>query len=257
MRKDRTRRIAPHFRHLNAETQFDWNRRHTFERFDDNPISAAIAGGAAGGSAGNENVLLTAENAFEYHIMGTQTIKAPSKAATGLDISMDNVDNDGIELTQGILAGSKHAYTIGTDGPFFLRVKFSIADVSGTDDCAVGFRLAEAYQANIDDYNDMACLNVISGAIYMETIVGGASTVPTDTTDTWGDGDIMELKVVVSDAGVVTYQVDGAAPTVVAAFTFTDTIVVVPFVHYLHATTTPGAIILQEWECGLVNKYNN
>ena len=50
-------------------------------------------------------------------------------------------------------------------------MKFAIADVSDTDDCAFGFRKVEAYQANIDDYDEMAALNVISGDIKIETIL--------------------------------------------------------------------------------------
>jgi hypothetical protein len=57
--------------------------------------------------------------------------------------------------------------------------------------------------------------------------------------------------VYVSAAGVVTYKIDDAAPTATAAFTFDSGDVVVPFFHLLHDATTPGAVYLQSWECGL------
>lgn len=252
MRREFTRLVAPKFEVPRSKTiqQYDYDRKHTVERFYDNPVTAKIGGGAATGTAGDENVLHTAENAFEYHIMGTQTILAPRKTAVGLDIAMDQTDNDGVELTQGILARSKHAFVVGTDPAFFFRVKFKIGDVSGTDDCAIGFRKAEDYQAAIDNYDEMACLNVISGDIKIETILANAATTTTDTTDNWADLETKELKVMVSAAGVVTYEIDGVAPTATAAFTFANGEVVVPFFYFLNASDLVDTLEITEWECG-------
>lgn len=220
----------------------------TYETFQSNPVTSKLAGGAATGSTGDTNLMLFPQTAFEYHIKGTQTILAPSKVAGGLDIGMDQTDNDGVEITQGITAGAKHAYTIGTDGPFHFRVKFTLPDVSGTDDCAIGFRKAAAYTANFDDYTDAATLNVISGDIKIETILNNAATTTTDTTQNWADGETHELEVIVSAAGVVTYKIDGVAPTTTAAFTFDSTDVVVPFFFYLQATTSPQSPVIVEWQ---------
>lgn len=225
-------------------------RRYSYCDFRHNPVTAKIAGGAATGSAGDENVMILPDGAFEYHILGTQTILAPALTATGLDVSMDQTDNDGVEIGHGILSRNPFAFTVGTDGAFQFSVKLKIADVSGTDDCAVGFRKAEAYQANIDDYDEMACLNVISGDIKIETILNAAATVTTDTTDNWADAATKKLTVKVSAAGVVTYQIDDAAPTVVAAYTFDNGEVVMPFFYFLHASDVAGAVELIEWECG-------
>lgn len=230
------------------------NVKGTYELFKSNPVVSKVAGGASGGTTGDTNVMLFPMTAFEYHIKGTQTITAPSRTATGLDIGMDQTDNDGVEISQGILAGSKHAYTIGTDDAFFIRVKFKIADVSGTDDCAIGFRKTQAYQANIDDYTDMAALNVISGDINIETILNNAATTTTDTTLNWADGETHELRVEVSRSGAVTYKVDDVAPTTTAAFTFDSGDVVVPFMFFLHATDVAGAVELIEWEVGTIPK---
>lgn len=203
------------------------------------------------GAAGDENFFTTGNNTFEYHILGTQTILAPVQAAAGLDIGMDQTENDGVELTQGIAAAAKHAFTIGTDAAFYLRVLLNIANVSGCDDCAVGFRLAEAYQANVDDYNDMAALNVISGAINIETIIGGAGTTTTVTTHTVDDGVDVDLTVIVGADGKVIYEIDSATPKTVAAFTLTDGIVVLPFLFFLHAgAPVAGVVAVKEWECG-------
>jgi len=227
------------------------DRRFTLEEFETNPVTAKIADGAATGTAGDENVMAFEDNIFEYHILGTQTILAPSLAAGGLNIAMDvaNAD-DGVEISQGITARSRSAFVIGTDA-FYFKATFYLTDVTGTDDCAVGFRTAEAYQAAIDDYNNMAVLNVISGAIYIETIDDNNATVPTDTTDTWADLASHTLAVYVDVNGVVTYTIDGSAPTVTAAFTWDTTDTVVPFFYFIHAGDFAEATYLTSWECGL------
>ncbi len=228
------------------------NRRFTFEEFQSNPITSKIGGGAATGTGGDENVMQFEENNFEYHILGTQTILAPSLVATGLNVGMDQTNDDGVEIGQGITAKSRAAFVVGTDAAFYAKCKFSIGTVAGTDDCAFGFRKAEAYQANIDDYDEMACLNVISGDINIETILNGGETTTTDTEDDWADGETHTLEVYVSAAGVVTYKIDGVAPTTTAAFTFDAAEVVVPFFYLLNADAAQaGQVVLQEWEVGL------
>jgi hypothetical protein len=221
----------------------------TYEPFTSNPVTAKIAGGAAGGTTGDENVMVLGDNVFEYHILGAgQTILAPSIIAGGLDISLDDNADEGVEIGQGITARSKQAYTVGTDA-CYLKVRFTIKDVDGTDDCAVGFRKAAAYQANIDDYTDMAVLNVISGAITIETIDDDGATSPTDTTDAWGDTETHTLEVYVDKAGAVTFKIDGAAPTVTASHTIDSGDVIVPFLYLLHHTNAAEETALVWWEC--------
>lgn len=228
-----------------------WDEKYVFEIFQQNPVYSSKTGGAATGTAGDENILILPTTAFEYHVLGTQTIVAPVITASGLDMgSMDQTANDGLELNHGILSSQIPSFEIGTDAAFFLRARFSIADVSGTDDCCIGFRKVEANQANVDDYADMAVLNVISGNITIETIAGSAATVVTDTTDNWADLATHELQVNVSAAGVVTYLIDGVAPTVTAAYTFTDGLNVMPFFYFLQDTDIAGTVPLMVWECG-------
>lgn len=221
------------------------------EYFNSTPLCGAKLGaGAATGTGGDENVCVLGNSIWEYHMLGTQTIVAPSLGVGGLDVSLDNTDNDGAEFCLGINSANKGVFTVGTDAAFYAKMTFSIADVSGTDDCAFGFRKVEAYQANIDDYDEMAALNVISGNITIETILNAGDTTSTDTTEDWADAATHTLEVYVSAAGVVTYKIDGSAPATTAAFTFDDAEVVVPFFYYVHATTTPGTIVLKEFECG-------
>jgi hypothetical protein len=232
----------------NSET---YKRTHCL--FEDVPFSIKKDNTAVGtGATGDENILHIGGVQFEQHILGTQTILVPVLSTGGLNIGLDQTDNDGMELCTGIVAQNRGTFVVGTDGAFFAKMKFSIATVAGTDDCAFGFRKMEAYQANIDDYDEMAALNVISGDIKIETILNNAATTTTDTTDNWADAETHTLEVYVSAAGVVTYKIDGAAPTVTAAFTFDDAEVVVPFFYFLHANAAQaGEIVLQEFECGI------
>ena len=210
-----------------------------------------LGGGAASGTGGQVNFCSMGGHVFEIHVKGTQTILGPARTATGLDISQDQTDNDGVEWTTGILSRGENVFTAGTSGAFSFSLKLKITDVSGTDDCCVGFRKAEAYQANVDDYDEAAFLNVILGDIYIETILNNAATTSTDTTNNWTDGETKTLKVLVSAARAVTYTIDGAAPVTTAAFTFDSGEVLVPFFFFLQATTSPGIVELIEWVSGL------
>lgn len=210
-----------------------------------------LARGAPTGAAGDENVLMFPEGTLEWHVIGTQTLLGPRLVATGLDVSQDKVNNDGVEYTGGILASNKLTFVVGTTPAFFARMRFTVADVSGSDECAFGFRKAEAYQDTIDGYDALACLNNISGDINIETITDGGTNVTTDTTMDWADGEEHEFEVRVSAAGVVTYLVDGSPPTTTAAFTFTDAEVLTPMFYHRYDATSPGDIIWLEFECGL------
>lgn len=221
--------------------------------YDSTPLSVKKLGaGAATGTEGDENLCLCGGVVWEYHVLGTQSVVAPSLGTYGLNIVQDETEDDGTEYCLGINANNKGVFTVGTDAAFYAKMKFYIDDVSGTDDCAFGFRKVEAYQANIDDYDEMACLNVISGNIKIETILNGGATTTTDTTNDWADAAIHELAVYVSAAGVVTYTIDGSAPTTTAAFTFDDGEVVVPFFYQLAAADPEAAAVeLIYFECGL------
>ena len=223
---------------------------YTHEDFESQAASSLAVGGAASGTANALNILTFERNSIPFVAKGTQTILSPSLKAAGFDINQDQTDNDGIELGGSHITRGRHGYTIGTSPSFFFEVKFSIADVSGTDDCAIGFRKAQAYQANFDDYTDAATLNVISGAITIETILNNAATTSTDTTDAWADGESHTLTVNVNKSGAVTYQIDGVSPTVIAAFTFDTGDVVFPFIFMLNAADVAGEVALTKWEVG-------
>ena len=208
-------------------------------------------------SAGTDNTTNTHDidgHIFQSHNIGTQTIINPTSVpGTGLLCGLDLTDTEGVEYSQGITSVSKHARTVGVDSGFFVRAKITMADVTGSAECAVGFRKAEAYNT-IAGYDELACISAQLGVININTALNAGAIVATDTTETdWADGATHEITVIVDDFGVVSYLYDGAAPTVTAAFTFDTGEVVVPFFQVLHATTTPGATHLVEWECGYLS----
>ena len=228
------------------------SKRFCSEDFNSQPICQVINATTAvpSGTADTANIARFENNSFEYVAKGTQTIIGlGSLSSTGCSVAGDQTDNDGREISfaGGITSKAARSYTVGN--AFYAKLKFSIATVAGTDDCAFGFRKAEAYQTNLDDYDEMAVLNVISGNILIETILNAGSTASTDTTDNWADAETHELEVRVSAAGVVTYKIDAAAPTVIAAFTFDAGEVLIPFMFFLQANgSQTGALNLISFE---------
>ena len=171
---------------------------------------------------------------------------APAMTTTGADYAYEQDDDDGIEwrMSDNTCKGREgiDRFTVGRQA-FSAELEFSIEDVSGTDDCAFGFAKVEAHAAAIDNRDESAVLNVISGDINIETILNGGATTTTDTTDNWADTEVHSLKVLVSKAGAVTYKIDGAAPTTTAAFSFDIGEVVTPSFYLLQAADLSGAII--------------
>jgi len=222
--------------------------KYIYETWKQPFILGTIAGG--GPSATLENIMLCGSgNVFSYIGIVGQTLH-PVWANPGVDWAGDQTASDGWEFTTGIGSGNPNQFVVGTDKGFFVRSRFTIADVSGLGDCALGFRKREAYQANLDNYDEMACLNVKAGALNIETILNNATTVTTDTTNTWADTATHTLEVRVSSLGVVTYLYDDVAPTVVAAYTFDSGENVIPFFNMVQAADLSGAVTFLEFECG-------
>lgn len=220
----------------------------TLEQFQAAPLCTSKLGTAATGSTGDENVMLIERNAFEYHVLGTQTLLAPVQLSTGLNVAMDQSASDGLEITQGILNNSRMAFTIGTHA-FYGSCKWIMSDVSDLAECAFGFRKAEDYQAAIDDYDDMACFNIQAGQVEIHTIINDNATVETDTEETdWLDGAAHTVEVHVDIDGVVTFLYDGAAPETTKTFTFDDGDVVIPFFHFVLGGDGSSTVVLQEWD---------
>lgn len=241
----------------------------------------ATTGAATGGTGGNVNIWNWEGAYFTQYVIGTQTITAPiaNTSLNGTDISLDQTDNDGWEISGGATTGNgKLQFTVGTDKPFFISFKAAIADASGTDDFAVGFRGVEAYQDATTSYVDYATLGCDTSAanmlIKVRTDSSAVAAVSTSTTQTWVDAAEKTFTVVVdSDGSLGTlnasggangigtvgncfYYIDGVRPTAkpTLQFAFVSGTVVTPFIHFVQATTSPTTVILRLLEIGFVGE---
>lgn len=213
-----------------------WDSNYWFDNLQVQPVTSKVGGGAATGTAGDNNVLFTQFGAYEWYVIGTQTILAPSLDTFGLNLVQDNTAGDGIELCMGVQAISPCAFTVGQPA-FFFTAQFKVQDVTGCNPLIIGWRKTQAFDATLSNYTDFAVIGIsgTAGKIQTLTQVNSGGVTTTDTTQVAVDGAVMQLKVMVSASGAVTYQYNWATPTVVAAFTFDAGDVLIPFVRFTEA----------------------
>jgi hypothetical protein len=211
------------------------------------------------GAAGEELGFHSGRAAYEIHqaAVATPAVVAPYQSADGLELK-PVAAADALEISNGITANSKAAHVIGSllatdDKEIYFKAKIKIDDISDVTELSMGWRKAEAYQAAVDDYDELASFNIGQdgdGQIEIHTILNGAATSETDTTETdWGDGDEKTLEIRIKNNGSCTFLIDGAAPTVTAAFTFDAGEVVVPFI-FLDTETGDPQVSISEWKIG-------
>lgn len=231
-----------------------WDVNYWFDNFKVNPVTSKVGGGAATGTAGDLNVLYTAFGQYEWNVIGTQTILAPKLDTFGLNLVQDATAGDGIELTMGQTSLSPCAFTINQDAAFFLQAVFKSEDVSGSNPLIIGFRKAQAFDATLANYTDFVSIGLVGTAnpntVKIQTQVNTGGVVTTDTTQTAADAAVIQFKIKVSSTGVVTYEYNYAAPTVVAAFTFDSGDVVIPFIRFTEAADVATYASMNYLECG-------
>lgn len=196
----------------------------------DNVVNAFVAPGG--------HVLQIRNELQNDDIVPTYTIDTDCTNGWELPIDSAAASGDGIEVGLGISSDASlpYCFKVGTDPAFELRAKIGIPDVSEVN-LFVGWRKAGAYVTAMDTaaeietgYADKCGFSIEGGAVH--TITSDDNTdVDTDTTNTWADDAVKTLTVKVSAAGVVTYQIDGAAPTTVAAFTVDDGDILIPYIY--------------------------
>jgi len=227
--------------------------------------AGTVFGGAVSSVSQDENVFHFGQGTpgLECHNIITNTKIGWEKTATGMEVPGDAAALDGVELCPGgPLATSPYAFTIGTDPAFFVSLKFDMADASDYLIAGVGFKKAgQAYGVpttgdgdggDLWGGTDYATLCSITADLKTITNLNGGTAVVTDLTDAnWVDAAEHTFKVLVSAAGVVTYELDGAAVTGPAAFTFDDTDVVIPTMCFLRgALDTATNAELRELKIG-------
>lgn len=230
--------VINNYKYSDSINRRTWDNRYLFDNFKVQPITAKVAGGAATGTAGDNNVLYTRNGAYEWNVIGTQTILAPSLDTFGLNLVQDQTNGDGIELCCGQTALCPFSFTINQDAAFFMQAVFKVEDVSGCNPLFIGFRKAQAFNATLSTYTDFVSIGIVGTAakIQTQTQIATGGVVTTDSTQTVSDNTEFQLKIKVSSTGVVTYEYNYAAPTVVAAYTFASNLVVIPFIRFTQAS---------------------
>lgn len=205
-------------------------------------------GTVASGVSGEVNIMSFSRGALQIYNVGTQDIIAPVISASGLNIARDNTAGDGAQIYEELATGwGSVQYTIGTSNQFVVTMTINIQDASGANPFVVGFvKTPQTLNQDYTLYTDYALYGVVGTAAKLQTITnlnsGGAVT--TDTTQTFIDGATNTFQVIVNKNGAVSYRLNGASPTVTAAFTFDSGDVVTPFIAFAQAADiTTGANI--------------
>lgn len=190
----------------------------------------------------------------------------PVQNASGLDISSPSQTSaKGAEYIFGGLTNPGLGFVIGTD-EFFMRVKVTIHDASGTD-LWIGFRKNIAFCANVTafgltppaaTYLDYATVFFDGdGAAHTNTTktvttVGGATAVTTTLASTTMADDVsMLVEIRVDLGGNVTYFLNGSTDASAVAYQFTSGLTVVPMIAFLNTADVADGIFLTQFECGL------
>lgn len=229
----------------------------SYNTFNQNPVATVSGqtGGAPSGATGAVNLLRFNNDTIEQFVIGAgQTLIVPIMTSSGLSVAGDQTNTEGFEYNWGAaLATSKNTFTIGTSAAFFLEWRFTAEDVSGCDPAMIGFRKTEANNATLTSYTDYALIGLSAtdavGTVVLKTELNGGGTTTTNTTDAWTDGQTHTLTVLVSAAGVVTYLIDGIAPSVTAAFTFDSGDTVAPIFRFTN-NADASQIYWQSMRCG-------
>lgn len=214
------------------------------------------AGDAYTGAAAEVIAINSGKAIYEVYqsAVATPGIVAPFQSADGLELR-PVAAADALELTNGITSRSKAARTVGSlpTGKSYFEVKLKIDDISDVTEIFAGLRKAEAYQADPDNYDEMAAFNIgkdADGQVEIHTIKNNAATAEVDTTeDDVVDAGEHTLRIEVLNSGLCRFAFDGDIPTVTTQFTFDDAEVLVPFLHLNTETGDPG-VSISVWRVG-------
>lgn len=233
----------------------DQNIEDTFQQALAIPAMDQADGTAYTGAAAEVLAVNSGKAMYEVYqaAVATPAVVTPYQSASGLELK-PVAAADALELTNGTTALSRAAYTVGASSKtVFCEATIKIDDISDVTEAFFGFRKAEAYQADPDNYDEMASIHVgdaTDGQIEIHTILNGGATSETDTTLTdWADAAEKTLRIEVNQDGVCKFFVDDAEPTVTASFTFDANEVIVPFLHLNTETGDPG-LSISSWKVG-------
>jgi hypothetical protein len=147
-----------------------------------------------------------------YYVNGAATALGPRLDTDGtLIATLDGAALEGVEYVLGgsnTLLQNPLGVTVGANPDLEIIITQEAQTVANVAEMAVGFRKAEAFQAAIDDYDELACVNMQGGDVYVETILNGAATDSTDTGIDIADATSFTVHCKLID-GVPKFLVDG------------------------------------------------
>ena len=122
-----------------------------------------------------------------------------------------------------------------------------------------GFRDDEGYAAALDTYTDFYAVgtgkladSTTGNDWHIQTDLNDAGISATDIAETnISDNQVHTVTILVSGAGVVTSEIEGANVSDAPTYTFDDTDVLVPFFKMLQQEASEAAIDIVFWEIGL------
>ena len=192
--------------------------------------------------------------------VGANTVDVPPGHTLGVEYSMTDTDDIGCQWTVGpYLAGGLEGYDIFTVGStalpkpaFYFKVHLYLSDVSGTDDCHVGFRIQnDAVETTGVAYTDFCSLNVDAGTVKIEDRLNSDTATSVSSEGTMTDGSWAWVEVRVSSAGLVTYFQNGVQLTTNdPALTLDAGDIVTPWFYFRNAAHLSDCVI-DEVEFGL------
>lgn len=219
------------------------------------------------------------QNTVEMFQTTAQTLMPAVQAAKGLEIGLDEVDNESVEyVLGGLRASNPLGYTAGTDPGVFIKATVEFTDRSGTDQFIVGFRKNEAFavptsflttgDAGYVDFAGIGFSGITSDLVKTMTDIGNTgSTTVTNTAFAFADAGVHTLETRIKGRAV-SYYINGAllgsliskngVGTAItaqqtlsgAAYSFTSALFLVPFIFHRYDTNTPGTVFLRRLECG-------
>lgn len=234
-----------------------WDANFVYDNFQTSPASSAAVGGATSGTAGHQNVLVTAWGLYEWYVIGTQTALSPVLDTFGLNWAQTGTAGQGSEWGCGVTSQSNVSFLVNAtpvipsnpnpSPAFFLSSNWLVSTVAGANPLIVGFRKAAAFNATLSSYTDFAAIGIYGTAGEIQTVTNynNVGLVVTDTTIAAVDATQFQLGVNVDSLGNVTYEYDWAAPTVTVPYQFQPNTTVVPFIRFTEASgaqTTQASI---------------
>lgn len=207
-------------------------------------------------------------------IMGRHThfLLYPSKISVQTGVNFPYVSADGLELAtsganenmgweivpDGVHTTSASCHTVGSflgGQPIFVEATIKIDDISDVTEMALGWRKAEPFQIAVDNYDEMAAINIgadSDGKVEIHTILNNAATSENNTSVTaWADGGEHTLRVEVANDGRCTFLFDDVMLPLTTNFTFDAGENIVPFLFLICETGDPG-VSISRWKSGII-----